>query len=200
MGSSPRTSGTRVMAVPAGEECSVPSAGRKPARCPHRHADQPVNSFQPRGGRRPRRPDDRRTSSYISNRQRQRRKGEADSKLRIRFTGNPACRPGRKSRNRRLLAHLLVTFCAYRKSPAGGKTSRFYRHSYVGTNRPSDALPELRKTLAQKLSCGAALAALDIVREPAERLETAPRARRRGYTPARNSRFTLREGVEDERQ
>ena len=107
MGSSPRTSGTRVMAVPAGEECSVPSAGRKPARCPHRHADQPVNSFQPRGGRRPRRPDDRRTSSYISNRQRQRRKGEADSKLRIRFTGNPACRPGRKSRNRRLLAHLL---------------------------------------------------------------------------------------------
>ena len=57
MGSSPRTSGTRVMAVPAGEECSVPSAGRKPARCPHRHADQPVNSFQPRGGRRPRRPD-----------------------------------------------------------------------------------------------------------------------------------------------
>ena len=92
---------------PAGEECSVPSAGRKPARCPHRHADQPVNSFQPRGGRRPRRPDDRRTSSYISNRQRQRCKGEADSKLRIRFTGNPACRPGRKSRNRRLLAHLL---------------------------------------------------------------------------------------------
>lgn len=107
MGSSPRTSGTQVMAVPAGEECSVPSAGRKPARCPHRHADQPVNSFQPRGGRRPRRPDDRRTSSYISNRQRQRCKGEDDSKLRIRFTGNPACLPGRKSRNRRLLAHLL---------------------------------------------------------------------------------------------
>ena len=50
MGSSPRTSGTRVMAVPAGEECSVLSAGRKSARCPHRHADQPVNSFQPRGG------------------------------------------------------------------------------------------------------------------------------------------------------
>ena len=63
------------------------------------------------------------------------------------------------------------------KSPAGGKTSRFYRHSYVGTNRPSDALTELRKTLAQKLSRGVALAALDIVREPAERLETAPRAR-----------------------
>ena len=100
------------MAVPAGEECSVPSAGRKPARCPHRHADQPVNSFQPRGGgRRPRRPDDRRTSSYISNRQRQRRKGEADSKLRIRFTGNPACRPGRKSRNRRLLRRFIGTIC-----------------------------------------------------------------------------------------
>ena len=62
---------------------------------------------RPRGGRGPRRPDDRRTSSYISNRQRQRCKREADSKLRIRFAGNPACRPGRKSRNRRLLAHLL---------------------------------------------------------------------------------------------
>lgn len=117
MGSSPRTSGTQVMAVPAGEECSVPSAGRKPARCPHRHADQPVNSFQPRGGRRPRRPDDRRTSSYISNRQRQRCKREADSKLRIRFAGNPACRPGRKSRNHPVSCASLSTFCAHRKYP-----------------------------------------------------------------------------------
>ena len=32
MGSSPLTSGTQVMAVPAGEECSVPSTGRKPLR------------------------------------------------------------------------------------------------------------------------------------------------------------------------
>ena len=103
------------------------------------------------------------------------------------------------SRNHPVSVASLGTFCAYRKSPAGGKTSRFYRHSYVGTNRPSDALPELRKTLAQKLSRGAALAALDIVREPAERLETAPRARAADIPPPELEVY-LAEGIEDERR
>lgn len=78
MGSSPLTSGTGVMAVPAGEECSVPSAGRKPLRPMTTSARRSTGKLLPTawGGRRPRRPDDRRTSSYISNRQRQRRKGK----------------------------------------------------------------------------------------------------------------------------
>ena len=58
---------------------------------------------------------------------------------------------------------------------------------------------ELRKTLAQKLSRGAALAALDIVREPAERLKTAPRARAADIPPP-ELEVHLAEGVEDERR
>ena len=49
------------------------------------------------------------------------------------------------------------------------------------------------------LSRGAALAALDIVREPAERLETAPRARAADIPPPELEVY-LAEGVEDERR
>ena len=65
-------------------------------------------------------PRDRRTSSHISERQRQRRRSRDDAKFRPRSTGNPACRPKRKSRNHPVSGASLGTFCAHRKYPAGG--------------------------------------------------------------------------------
>ena len=71
------------------------------------------------GGGVPDVPNEQRTSSYISERKRQRRQRRDDTKLRHHPTENPACRPKRKIHRRvsRFLARFSVLFPCGRSTP-----------------------------------------------------------------------------------
>ena len=103
----------------------VPPAGAMPTSPRHSTAKPLLTSVGDAG---PYTPNEQRTSSYISERKRQRRQRRDDAKLRHHPTENPACRPKRKIHRRvsRFPARFSVLFPCGRSTPPEAWTSPIY--------------------------------------------------------------------------
>lgn len=115
----------------------MPPAGAMPTSPRHSTAKPLLTSV---GGGVPDAPNEQRTSSYISERKRQRRQRRDDTKLRHHPTENPACRPKRKIHRRvsRFPARFSVLFPCGRSTPPEAWTSPIYPLISLRTVKKTD--------------------------------------------------------------
>lgn len=106
------------------------------------------------GGGVPYTPNEQRTSSYISERKRQRRQRRDDAKLRHHPTENPACRPKRKIHRRvsRFPARFSVLFPCGRSTPPEAWTSPIYPLISLRTVKKQTRWNSRRVLICQKVS------------------------------------------------
>ena len=99
-------------------------------------------------------PNEQHTSSYISERKRQRRQRRDDTKLRHHPTENPACRPKRKIHRRvsRFLARFSVLFPCGRSTPPEAWTSPIYPLISLRTVKKQTRRNSRRVLICQKVS------------------------------------------------
>lgn len=108
-------------------------------------------------------PNEQRTSSYISERKRQRRQRRDDTKLRHHPTENPACRPKRKIHRRvsRFLARFSVLFPCGRSTPPEAWTSPIYPLISLRTVKKQTRRNSRRVLICQKVSQSSRLWSLE---------------------------------------
>ena len=138
----------------------VPPAGAMPTSLRHSTAKPLLTSV---GGGIPDAPYEQRTSSYISERKRQRRQRSDDAKLRHHPTENPACRPKRKIHRRvsRFPARFSVLFPCGRSTPPEAWTSPIYPLISLRTVKKQTRRNSRRVLICQKVSQSSRLWSLE---------------------------------------
>ena len=155
----------------------MPPAGAMPTSPRHSTANPLLTSV---GAGVPDTPNEQRTSSYISERKRQRRQRRDDTKLRHHPTENPACRPKRKihrrvsrfpatsrppigtlPRNHPISGALFGAFSVREKYPAGGMDKPIYPLISLRTVKKQTRRNSRRVLICQKVSQSSRLWSLE---------------------------------------
>ena len=138
----------------------VPPAGAMPTSPRHSTTKPLLTSVGAAG---PYTPNEQHTSSYISERKRQRRQRRDDTKLRHHPTENPACRPKRKIHHRvsRFLARFSVLFPCGRSTPPEAWTSPIYPLISLRTVKKQTRRNSRRVLICQKVSQSSRLWSLE---------------------------------------
>ena len=138
----------------------MPPAGAMPTSPRHSTTKPLLTSVGAAG---PYTPNEQHTSSYISERKRQRRQRRDDTKLRHHPTENPACRPKRKIHRRvsRFLARFSVLFPCGRSTPPEAWTSPIYPLISLRTVKKQTRRTSRRVLICQKVSQSSRLWSLE---------------------------------------